>query len=74
METVPVSVEALATMKKLVEKLDADNKMLLEALQWYVDNDDTDSDYVQNGYFLDGKAKAEFAIQQATKEPTAVFE
>jgi tRNA-dihydrouridine synthase len=99
METVPVSVKALETMKRMVEKLDADNKMLLAALMRaddFIDGirEDLHSERTANCYpegvqnaarsmsesmRLIGNRCADFdaaqiAIQQATKEPTAVFE
>lgn len=60
-----VSESALETMKKMVAKLDADNKMLLECLEWYVQQDDVIEFMEGNEFWVDGKRRAESAIQQA---------
>lgn len=39
---------------------------LLEALQWYVENDETNG-YAGNQYYLNGKSKAQKAIAKATQ-------
>jgi hypothetical protein len=41
---------------------------LLEALKWYVSEDDTNENYESNGYYLDGLRKAKQAIKKATGE------
>ena len=80
MQTVPVSVEALATMKKMVEKLDADNKMLLEALRMadrelhsVLESCNADVVHSDDDDFHECLGKCAAAIQQATKA-APVFE
>ena len=80
MKMVQISVEALATMKKMVEKLDADNKMLLEALRM-ADRElhsvlyscNADVVHHDGDDFHECLGKCAAAIQQATK-PAPIWE
>jgi hypothetical protein len=59
--------EQTAIRDSELESLKRERAMLIEALQWYVDNDEVNEWQAGNDFWIDGKRKAQKALSDINK-------